>query len=79
VSFLRKLAMFLLLLTAASPAFAQSCAMCRANAKATPKEGQRAINNAIFLMMIPPLGMVTLGVRLIVRYSKKRDEENDRS
>jgi hypothetical protein len=58
-----------------APAFAQGCAMCRANAKATPKEGQRAINRAIFLMMAPPLCAVTLGTGLIVRYARKRDRE----
>ena len=61
-----------------APAFAQACAMGRANAKATPKEGQRAINRAILLMMVPPIGAVTLGTSLIVRYARRRDEENDR-
>jgi len=60
-----------------APAFAQGCAMCRANAKATPKEAQRAINRAIFLMMIPPVGAVTLGTGLIVRYARRRDRENE--
>lgn len=60
-----------------APAFAQGCAMCRANAKATPKEAQRAINHAIFLMMIPPVGAVTLGTGLIVRYARRRDRENE--
>jgi len=60
------------------PAFAQGCAMCRANAKATPKAGQRAINRAIFLMMAPPLCAVTLGTGLIVRYARRRDREMER-
>ncbi len=60
-----------------APAFAQGCAMCRANAKATPKEGQRAINRAIFLMILPPIGAVTLGTTLIVRYARSRDRENE--
>jgi len=61
-----------------APAWAQGCAMCRANAKATPKEGQRAINRAIFLMILPPIGAVTLGTTLIVRYARSRDRENER-
>lgn len=62
-----------------APAFAQGCAMCRANAKATPKEGQKAINRAILLMVIPPIGAVTFGTSLIVRYARRRDEEKDQS
>ena len=58
-------------------AFAQGCAMCRANAKATPKDAQKAINRAILLMIIPPIGAVTLGTGLVVRYARKRDEEKD--
>jgi len=61
-----------------APVLAQSCAMCRANAKATPKEAQRAINRAILLMIMPPIGAVTLGSTLIVRYARRRDAENER-
>ena len=73
-----RVAVFLLLLTLwTAPAFAQGCAMCRANAKATPKDGQRAINRAILAMLAPPVGIMVFGAGFVLRYVKRRDRENE--
>jgi hypothetical protein len=73
----RTLIVLLLLALGATPAFAQGCAMCRANAKATPKEGQIAINRAIFVMLAPPVAIMVFGFTFAIRYGKRRDREND--
>ncbi|MGB6677367.1 MAG: hypothetical protein WBE44_11795 [Terriglobales bacterium] len=65
----------LLLALGAVPAFAQSCAMCYSTARALNKEGQNAITRGVVVLLIPPIGFMTIGVGLALRYGKKRDEE----
>ncbi len=52
----------------ATPAFSQGCAMCRNSAAATSKEGQRAISKGVLVLVVPPIGFMTLGVGMALRY-----------
>lgn len=61
----------------AGPAFGQGCSMCYSNAAGTTKDGQRAISRGILVLLVPPVGFMTLGVGLALRYGKKRDEQLD--
>jgi hypothetical protein len=59
----------------ACPVFGQGCAMCYSTAAGTTKDGQRAISRGVLVLLLPPVGFMTLGAGLAFRYSKKRDEE----
>jgi hypothetical protein len=72
---LRTAALGLMLLLWSAPAFSQACSMCYSTAKATSKDGQRAISKGVLVLLVPPLGFMTLGVWVAFRYSKKRDLE----
>ena len=68
-----------LLLLWAVPAFSQGCSMCYSTAKATSKDGQRAISKGVVVLLLPPLGFMTLGVWAAFRYGKKRDLEQTKT
>jgi uncharacterized membrane protein len=67
------LAIFLMLW--ALPAFSQGCVMCYSSAAGSSKEGQNAISRAVLVLLLPPVAFMTLGAGMVVRYSKKRDNE----
>ena len=61
----------------AAPAFGQACSMCYSTARATSKEGQRAISKGVVVLLFPPVGFMTLGIWMAFRYGKKRDIEQN--
>ena len=72
---LRLAALALMTLLWAAPSFAQGCAMCYSNAAGTTKDGQKAIGNGVLVLLVPPLGFMTVGFSAAVMYGRKRDRE----
>ena len=72
---LRLVLLALLLFLSAAPAFSQGCAMCSSYVEASSKGGQRAINKAVLLLLIPAAVFMSGGMAMAYRYSRKRDLE----
>jgi hypothetical protein len=70
---LRRCTLALLLTLSGVPAFAQGCAMCYSSAAGSTKDGQKAISRGVLILLAPPVGFMTIGAGLAVRYGKKRD------
>jgi hypothetical protein len=60
----------------AVPAFSQGCAMCFSTAAAASKDGQKALGRGVLVLIVPPAGIMSLGVGLALYYGKKRDLES---
>ncbi len=73
---LRIATLIVFLLLCVGPAFAQGCAMCYSTAAAASKDGQRAINRAVLVLLVPPVGFMTLGLGVAFCYGRNRDQEN---
>ncbi|PYT76001.1 MAG: hypothetical protein DMG40_27075 [Acidobacteria bacterium] len=67
--------LFLCGLCVAPPALSQGCAMCSSYVSASTKAGQRAVNKAVLLLLIPAAGFMSGGMVMAYRYSRKRDLE----
>jgi hypothetical protein len=70
---LRRAILVGLLMLWATPAFSQGCAMCYSSAKSASTEGQKAISRGVLVLLVPPLGFMSLGVWMACRYARRRD------
>jgi hypothetical protein len=58
----------------AAPAFGQ-CAMCYMAAKGAPLKSQKALNNAVVFLLVPPVGMMSILIGAGFLYARKRDQQ----
>ena len=69
------LAMSIALSTA--PAFAQGCAMCYESAKHAGGDGQKAINRAVLVLLVPTVTLIGGMVAVTLHYRDRNQESQD--
>jgi len=70
------LACLLSLAAALLPASASAqCAMCSQSASQTNQQTQRAIKRGVFLLLIPPVGIMAAFIGLAVHNGRRREDE----
>jgi len=58
----------------AAPAFAQGCAMCYTSALGTTPKSQRALSKGVVVLLVPPVGMMSILIGAGFVYARKRDQ-----
>ncbi len=56
-------------LTLTASAWGQGCAMCYTSARGAAKNSQKAMNRAVTILLIPPVGIMTLLVGFAFYYN----------
>ncbi len=74
---LLQLAILLGAMSMSISAFAQGCAMCYSNASGSTKDGQRAISKGVIVLLVPPIGFMTVGLGFAFRYGRRRDDDQN--
>jgi heme/copper-type cytochrome/quinol oxidase subunit 2 len=62
---------------AAAPALGQGCAMCYTSASNAGKNGQKALNRAVTILLIPPVSIMALLVGFAFTYNRRREEAEE--
>jgi hypothetical protein len=74
---IRLAAIALFLAPFGAPAFGQGCAMCYKSALGASPAGQKALSRAVTVLLIPPVGMMSLLVGAGFLYARRRDQRAD--
>jgi len=59
----------------AAPAFGQGCAMCYTSALGTTPKSQRALSKGVVVLLVPPVGMMSILIGAGFVYARKRDQQ----